>query len=147
MSEWRARAIIEAQSWIGTPFHHGADLKGIGVDCGQLVFAVYRNIGVLADEKFPSYDPRWMLASENSFLEDLFRARFDLAEAPQPGDAMLFRAGRNYCHLGIVTTPEPLKIIHAASEYGFVLEEEAAQSSRFARRLAEALIGRPKGQK
>jgi cell wall-associated NlpC family hydrolase len=145
MNEAAEKIVAEARSWVGTPFHHGANLKGVGVDCGQLVFGVYRNVGLLADEVFPSYDPRWMMARENTFLEDLFRARFDPIERSEPGAAILFRAGRNYCHLGIVTSVEPLAIVHAASEYGFVIEEEAARVARILRHLDDALLGFPKG--
>jgi len=145
MTDWRERTIAEARTWIGTPFHHGASLKGVGVDCGQFVFGVYRNVGVMQDEQFPSYDPRWMLARENPFFEDLFRARFDLVPAPELATAMLFRAGRNYCHIALVTRVQPLTIIHAASEYGCVIEENAEQSTRALRHLDDALIGRPKG--
>ena len=145
MTDWRAQIVAEARSWIGTPYHHMADLKGVGVDCGKFAFCVYRDAGLLRDESFPHYSPDWMLARENDFLEALFRARFDLADSPEEGDAMLFRAGRNYCHLGIVARAAPLAILHAAPEYGFVIEEEAARVQRIRRHLHDALIGRPKG--
>ena len=144
-ADWRDRALTEARTWIGTPFHSGANLKGVGVDCGQFVFCVYRNIGLFEDETFPPYDPRWMVARENSWLEDLFRARFDLVDTPQPGDAMLFKVGRNYSHLGIVTGVAPPTVLHASDDLKLVLEEEAAQSTRFARHLDGALAGRPRG--
>jgi len=35
--------------------------------------------------------------------------------------------------------------VHAASEYGFVIEEEAARVARILRHLDDALLGFPKG--
>lgn len=37
--------IIEARSWIGTPFQHQAAIKNIGCDCIGLVLGVLKNIG------------------------------------------------------------------------------------------------------
>lgn len=31
----RAAVVAEARSWIGTPYHNCADVKGAGVDCGN----------------------------------------------------------------------------------------------------------------
>ena len=36
------KAVAEALTWLGTPYHHHqGHVKGIGVDCGTLVFEVY----------------------------------------------------------------------------------------------------------
>ena len=32
----RAAVVKEAESWIGTPFHHAARVKGAGIDCLML---------------------------------------------------------------------------------------------------------------
>jgi NlpC/P60 family putative phage cell wall peptidase len=37
----RQKIVAEAESWIGTKFHHMARVKGAGVDCGQLLIEVY----------------------------------------------------------------------------------------------------------
>ena len=37
----RAAVVAEARSWIGTPYHHAADVKGHGVDCAMLLIRVY----------------------------------------------------------------------------------------------------------
>lgn len=36
--------IVEARSWIGTPYHHQAALKGVGCDCLGLVRGVWRAV-------------------------------------------------------------------------------------------------------
>ena len=141
-AETRARIVAEARTWILTPYHHMAELKGVGVDCGKLVLCILSNAGVVDHADFGSYPKDWMLARENPFLEDLFREHFVIATTPELGDVMLFRAGRNYCHLALVTIAKPLTLLHATPEYGFVVEEPAASSSRINRHMSDALIGR-----
>lgn len=34
------KIIAEAESWIGTPFHHGQQVKNIGVDCLNLIIGI-----------------------------------------------------------------------------------------------------------
>ena len=38
--ENRLRIILEAMDWVGTPYHHQARVKKVGVDCAQLVAGV-----------------------------------------------------------------------------------------------------------
>jgi len=42
----RCSIIAEARSWIGTPYHHQAALKGVGYDCLGFVRGVWRAISV-----------------------------------------------------------------------------------------------------
>jgi len=49
----RAAVVAEARRWIGTPYHHQADVLGAGVDCGMLLVRVYVDTGVV-----PPFDPR-----------------------------------------------------------------------------------------
>ncbi len=39
--EQRKDVVAEARSWLGTPYHHAADVKGHGVDCAMLLVRVY----------------------------------------------------------------------------------------------------------
>ena len=45
--EQRQAVVAEALTWLGTPYHHRARVKGAGVDCGQLLAAVFEGAGVL----------------------------------------------------------------------------------------------------
>lgn len=36
VSEQRAAVAQEALAWLGTPYHHHARIKGVGVDCAQI---------------------------------------------------------------------------------------------------------------
>jgi len=42
--------IAEARSWIGTPYHHQARLKGVGVDCAGVPICVGRNLKLFPPE-------------------------------------------------------------------------------------------------
>ncbi|MDO6044547.1 hypothetical protein Q4P48_08410 [Neisseria gonorrhoeae] len=46
-TDLRARIVEEARSWLGTPYHHHAMVKGAGVDCAMLLVAVYGAVGLL----------------------------------------------------------------------------------------------------
>lgn len=41
-SELRQQIIAEARTWIGTPWHNNQSKKGIGCDCVNLPYGVYR---------------------------------------------------------------------------------------------------------
>ena len=47
IAEKQNELVHEIKSWLGTPYHSGAKLKNIGVDCGQLLIAVYEKAGLL----------------------------------------------------------------------------------------------------
>jgi cell wall-associated NlpC family hydrolase len=124
----RAAVVAEARSWIGTPYHNCADIKGVGVDCGMLLVRVFVDTGL-----YPPFDPRpypidWHLhRSEERYLGFVFERGEQIAQ-PQPGDVMVLRYGRCYSHGGVVTGGTPLTIVHAFHPAGRVLEEAVAQN-------------------
>ena len=145
----RAAVVAEARTWIGTPYHHAADVKGRqgGVDCAMLLVRVYCDLGLV--EKF---DPRpytrdWMLHRDEERYLGFLLARAELVEAPGPGDVILFRVGRCYAHGGIVTKTEPLTIVHAFASARWVLEDVVDRSAELSARLRTAKFasywGRP----
>ena len=42
----RRRSSPRRTGWIGTPYHHAADVKEIGVDCAMLLVRVFCNLGL-----------------------------------------------------------------------------------------------------
>lgn len=126
----RGQVVAEARSWLGTPYHNCADVKGAGVDCGMLLVRVFVDAGLV-----PSFDPRpypadWHLhRSEEKYLGFVFDRAHEI-EKPQPGDVMMIRIGRCYSHGGIVTGPDPLTIVHAYFQARRVIEEDIARNSR-----------------
>src|SRR3954471_15572119 len=56
------RAVIEeAWSWVGTPYHHRAGIKGLngGVDCAHFPYRVYHEVGLLPELDLGDYPPDW----------------------------------------------------------------------------------------
>lgn len=111
-----------AREWLGTPYHSGARIKGIGVDCGQLLIAVYETEGSLAPgECSPGiYSNEWHLhRSEEKYLSWIIKYcdRVSESEAKE-GDIALFRFGRCVSHGGIVT--EWPHVIHAYVGQGVI---------------------------
>lgn len=120
----RAAVVAAARSWIGTPYHNCADVKGVGVDCGMLLVRVFVDTGLCA-----SFDPRpyprdWhMHRSEERYLGFVFERTREV-EKPLPGDVVVFKWGRCYSHGGIVTAVKPLRVVHAYFPARKVLEDE-----------------------
>lgn len=137
--------VQEALSWVRTPYHHAAKIKGVGVDCAQLLIAVYSKVGAIPDFDPGGYSPEWHLhRSEEVFklwVED-FAHRLPDGELPKPGDLVLYRFGRCYSHGAIVI--EWPRVVHAVRRVGMVLDDDgdsgeyAAPRPRLFYRLKEA---------
>jgi cell wall-associated NlpC family hydrolase len=119
-SEIRERIVNEAKSWIGTPYHHEARVKGAGVDCGMLLLEVYERSGLIPHIVPFHYSPDFMLHRNEEWYIKLISEHADeiVCEPYLPGDAVVMRNGRTFSHGGIVIS-WPL-IIHASSPDKFV---------------------------
>ena len=134
----RAAVVAAARAWIGTPYHHMADIKGVGVDCAMLLVRVYCDLGLVGRFDPRPYTQDWMMhRNEERYLGFLLK-RARMVETPDLGDVVLFRIGRCFAHGGIVVKAEPLTIIHAFMPAGVVLEDEVARSAELAERLPTA---------
>ena len=121
----RDRIVKEAQSWIGTPYHHQALIKGRGCDCAGIIKTCARVAGI---EYLENWDygriphPPTLLGILNRYLE-----RISLAEI-RPGDVICFRIVQDPCHLAIYTVE---KIVHAyAKTVRAVVEHELTEEWR-----------------
>ena len=143
-SENAARIVAEARSYLGTPYHHMADIKGVGIDCALILVRVFCDLGLV-----PLFDPRpytkdWFLhRHEEQYLNHLL-AQAREVERPEPGDVILSRQGRVYSHGGIVTQAKPLEIIHAFAPAGCVIEERVSHNAALAEKLASVKFFRIK---
>ena len=119
-AETRAAIVAEALSWIGTKYHHGAALKGVGCDCARLPASVYGSLCLIPDLK-PHYTPDWMLhRDEEAFLGYVTPyAREIEASELQPGDLVIWKFGRTYSHSAIVI--DPPTVVHAVIKGGAVI--------------------------
>jgi hypothetical protein len=121
--------VAEARSWIGTPYHNCADVKGAGVDCGMLLVRVFVNSGLCAPFDPRPYPSDWRLhRSDERYLGFIFDRCAEVA-APGAGDVWVLRYGRCYSHGGIVTKAKPLTVGHVFPPARRVLEEEIEHNS------------------
>jgi NlpC/P60 family putative phage cell wall peptidase len=131
----RAAVVAAARSWIGTPYHHAADIKGAGVDCAMLLVRIYCDLGLVEPFDPRPYTRDWMLHRDDErFLRFLLTRASEVSD-PRPGDVILFRFGRCFSHGGIVSARKPLTIVHAFAPARVVLEDEVERSGELTERL------------
>lgn len=121
--EWRDWVVREAKSWLRTPYLHKARIKGVGVDCGGLVYEVYNPL-LGPFPPFPrDYNPDWGLHRTEEIYLNFLGPFVQKVFAPQPGGLALFHAGRAWSHGAIVTNSQTF--IHAWGSHtsGYVKED------------------------
>jgi cell wall-associated NlpC family hydrolase len=144
--EQRAAVVAEARSWLRTPYHHAADVKGHGVDCAMLLVRVYCDLGLV--DKF---DPRpytrdWFLHRDEERYLRFLLARSREVRTASLGDIVLFKVGRCFAHAGIVSRGDPLRIIHAFSNTGYVVEDIVESHPDLSSRIKSAKFASYWGQ-
>ena len=125
--EVRAALIAEARSWLRTPWHHEARLKGVGVDCAQLLVGVYVAVGLIEPPAIEHYPADWHLhRGDQKFLSYLLRYARKVDEG-KPGDIAMFSYGRADAH-GALVVDWP-SIIHANVKTRLVQSDDAARDA------------------
>jgi NlpC/P60 family putative phage cell wall peptidase len=98
--ELTARIFSEARKWLGTPWHHQARVRGVGVDCGGLLIEVFKAVGILP----VGYDVGYY--GRQADIERLVTTLSEHAREAQdvrPGDVLLFTIVDAPRHLAIAT--------------------------------------------
>ena len=128
----RAAILAAGRSWAGTPFHDGARLKGVGVDCAQFIAAIFVESGVLGPFEVPVYSPQWFMHRDEERLVDfVLRHGHEIEEASaREGDLVLYKLGRAFAHAALIVSwrkgaPQDCRILHAHKLSGTVLEMRA----------------------
>ncbi len=98
----RHKLIIEAESWIGTPYRYGGESRS-GADCSGFVMMVYSSIGYTL--------PR----TSNDQYNKVKKIDFDDKE---PGDLIFFENKNKIHHVGIYLGNGDM--IHASSSRGII---------------------------
>lgn len=98
MPAGRSDIVAEARTWIGTPWRHQLCVKGVGVDCGQLIAGVARALGlrdvlITGYARIPDGSLRGICAKHMKAIP--------VSEA-QAGDAVLMKFDSEPQHLGIL---------------------------------------------
>lgn len=126
----REQVYLQAQQWIGTPFHHQARLRGVGVDCIGLIIGVARELQLIApDFDYGAYprvpDGRTLLDVSRRYMTEIERDQM------APGCAIVVAFEKDPQHFGILGRYRHggLSMIHAASVHGKVIETRLMFSS------------------
>jgi cell wall-associated NlpC family hydrolase len=132
----RAAVVAEALTWVKTPYRNWSCMKHRGVDCGQLIYGIYRNVGLLPEVAIPaSYSDHPGVHQERSILEELFMPYFREipADEVKPGDPILFKTAMRhaartvgFAH-AVLVVEWPHFVLHADSRHG-VCGEHAGRS-------------------
>ena len=88
-----ARIVKATRSWIGTPYHDQASVRGVGCDCLGLLRGVWRDVVGPEPMPVPPYSRDWGEAGPVEVLAEAARAamvELDIADA-RTGDIILFR--------------------------------------------------------
>jgi NlpC/P60 family putative phage cell wall peptidase len=129
----------QAKTWIGTPYHHQASVKGAGADCLGLIRGLWRECLGREPEDAPPYTRDWAEPSGEEVLMQAALRHLEPVEgvaAAQPGDILIFRMNDHGIakHLGVYCrSGENPSFVHAYEKHGVV---ESALSAPWARRIA-----------
>jgi cell wall-associated NlpC family hydrolase len=131
----RAAIVAETRSWIGTPYRHMGRAKGPsgGVDCAQLVWAVFHACGLTPFMPLEPYPRDFMLHQGIERYLTIVLDRAHEVDEARPGDLVLYRVGRLYAHGAIVDAPGWPRIVHAWYAARAVIADDG-QAHRLARR-------------
>jgi len=122
------KIISKAREYIGTPFHHQARVKGVGIDCAGLLICVARELGL------QHYDVQgYSKVPSGSAFERHLAANLDEISAIEPGCILLMAFDSDPQHVAICTSET--SIVHAYFEVRKCVEHDldAAWRSRIRR--------------
>lgn len=99
MDAWDAAAVCaEAETWLNTPYVPRALIKGVGVDCGGLLYKCY---GLVIPDlpPFPQdYSADWALHGDKELYLDWIEPYATPTPAPVVGGFSVFHFGTKYAH-------------------------------------------------
>ncbi len=121
-------------SWIGTPYHHQAYTKGVGVDCLGLLRGVFIELYEHDPEPPPRYSPSWGEANSDELLLKAARTYLEIPDYQgwRKGDILVFRVknAASAKHCAIVCDEK--NMIHAVSHREVMQTNIGAWSKKIA---------------
>jgi NlpC/P60 family putative phage cell wall peptidase len=114
------RIVAEARKIVGTPYHHGAHLIGVGCDCIGVILITGLAIGCPEAQQFiddPLYKAYSRAPNESLLYEaaDKYLDRVSLNEM-QLGDIPVMVYDNAPQHFGIISAMDPRYLIHAYAQ-------------------------------
>jgi cell wall-associated NlpC family hydrolase len=142
----RERVIGAAESWLETPFHDVAGVKGVGVDCAHLLARVFEDAGLMEHLSIKPYSPQFFMhRSEERFVAQVLEYAEEISDDEiQPADIVIYKIGRCFAH-GAIICEWPTRIIHAYKAARRVIASHAEHGELIGRerRFFRFIGGRP----
>jgi NlpC/P60 family putative phage cell wall peptidase len=131
------RVVDIARTWLGTPYHDQASLKGVGCDCLGLARGIYHEIMGGETIQPPAYRRGWGETGRVEILAEGARKFLLEVDVAEPGCLLLFRMKRKAIakHLGVLTFDQTL--IHSYERSGV---REELYTDAWQRRLAFVFV-------
>lgn len=118
--------LLEAKTWINTPYVHQARLKGVGVDCLGVIIGVGKNLALTQYDDCNDYGMIPLGNKMKKMLEDHPDLISIEPSKKQIGDIGLFTFSRFPQHLGIISD---VGVIHSSQEMKRCLETQLSANS------------------
>jgi cell wall-associated NlpC family hydrolase len=125
LEPWRVAVVEEAKTWLRTPWHHNARVKGAGVDCGQHLIMCFINTKLVPYFETGDYSPDWMLHNTQERYLEWIEKYLDPVDTPRPGDVTAWKHGHCFSH-GAIVVEWPI-IIHAYKPERMVVYGDATK--------------------
>jgi NlpC/P60 family putative phage cell wall peptidase len=105
----RSEIVAAAREYLNTPYQHQARVKGVGVDCIGLCFAVCWDLGI----EVPDFTNYSEIPAGNLLLDKI--AEFcEPTDSPEPGDILVFLLEKDPQHVAILSEKDGREtMIHA----------------------------------
>ena len=113
----RENLLIEARTWLGTPWMHNQCVKGVGVDCVNFVWAVAKESGLNGSDLPTRYARVSRYREIEKYLDDCFPST-PIDELVR-GNILLFQLNGYGSHVAYATENG---IIHASVTWKKVVE-------------------------
>lgn len=108
----REMIVLEARTWLGTPFQHQGRLKHVAVDCVGFIVGVARHFGLPIQDR-TGYNEHYMSEEE---LRTACEEELDPVD-PGPGDVVIVLPRNRAVHLAILGWST---MIHCFDRHGVV---------------------------
>ena len=136
--EARTAVVASARAWLGTPYHHMADVQGVGFDCAMMLVRVFCDLGLVEPFDPRPYVKDWQLHRDEERYLGFLLARAHEVASPLPGDVMLFESAAVSATAESSRRPSRWRSCTPSLPRECVLEEEIARNVEVAARLPQA---------
>lgn len=112
-ADGRAAVVAVARTWLRTPWHHRAHVRGVGVDCAQFLIVSYAGAGLIEFFETGDYPRDWHIHRDVERMVPIVQ-RFcvEIPEArARPADIVVFKIARVFSHAAILV--DAPQIIHS----------------------------------